>query len=150
MKELQAVLMNEAEITKDEIVSRISSQGKTASGATQNSFDVAPTGPLSVGIYGFRYAGVMERGRGRGGIPAGFVHVLDRWARAKGITFTTDSDRSRFLYATARQIAEHGFNPSYYRDIFTTPLENLANRLPLSLADAFVAAVDNRVFTKRP
>lgn len=149
MKELETVLMSEAEITKEEIVGRIVSQGKTASGATQNSFYVAPSGRMSVGIYGFRYAGVMERGRGRGGIPAGFVHILDRWARAKGITFATDSDRSRFLYATAKQIAQQGFNPSYYRDIFTTPLENLANRLPLSLADAFVAAVDNRIFTKR-
>ena len=147
MSKLDDILLEELGRTRAEIQTRIITERKRASGDTGASMREVPLSPGRAGIEGFRYAGVMEKPRKPGKVPADFVQILTKWANVKGLSgrFQSQSDFDRFIYNTYQMIKARGFNPAFTKDIFTTPLENLANRLPLAIGDQFVAELINKI-----
>lgn len=151
MSRIDDILLEELGRTRAEIQSRIVAEGKEASGKTRQSMQEVALGSQHAGIEGFQYSGVMERGRLPGRVPADFVQKLTEWATVKGIAsrFTSAAEFHRFIYNTHQAIKTEGFNRAFTKDIFATPLENLANRLPLVLADEYVSEITNKVFEWR-
>lgn len=147
----EELLLEQMSITRAEIQGRIITQRKYVEGNTYKSMKEVPLGFGRVGIEGVYYAGVMERPRRAAPVPADFVQILTRWANVKGISarFESKADFDRFIYNTYRAIRTRGFNNQYTRDIFTTPLENLANRLPLLLIEQFTTEITDRIWQLR-
>ena len=50
-------------------------------------------------LIGKSYSGVLERGRRAGGVPKNFRAIIIKWATAKGISFSSDSDRALICWA---------------------------------------------------
>lgn len=147
MSKVDDILLSELGKTRAEIQTRIVSEGKEASGKTGQSMKEVSLGRARAGIEGFRYAGVMEKARRPGAVPADIQIIIRQWAISKGIASRMSaSELSRFIYNTARSMKAVGANPRFTRDIFATPLQNLENRLPLVLGEEFVAEILNNVF----
>lgn len=147
----EELLLEQMSVTRAEIQGRILSERKYVEGGMSRSMKEVPLGFGRAGIEGVYYAGVMERPRRPAPVPADFVQILTRWANVKGISarFESKADFDRFIYNTYRAIRTKGFNTEYTRDIFTTPLENLANRLPLLLTEQFTTEITDRIWQRR-
>jgi hypothetical protein len=144
----EELLLEQMSITRAEIQGRIITQRKYAEWNTYKSMKEVPLGFGRAGIEGWQYSGVLERPRKPDFVPADFVQILTRWANVKGISarFESKADFDRFIYNTHRAIREKGFNNRYTRDIFTTPLENLGNRLPLLLTEQFTTQITDKIW----
>jgi len=151
MTNVDDILLTELSRTRAEIQTRIITERKQASGDISRSMRELSLGPARAGIEGVYYAGVMERPRKPNPVPADFVRILTRWANVKGLSsrFESQAEFSRFIYNTYQAIKHQGFNPLFTKDIFTTPLQNLSNRLPLALGDHFVTELTNKIFEWR-
>ena len=150
MSKVDEILLEELAKTRAEIQTRMITERKYVSGSISRSLKEVSLGSSWAGIEGAYYAGVLERPRKPGAIPADFMQTLTIWANTKGISsrFGSQADFSRFIYNTAMAIKRAGFNPSYVKDIFTTPFQNLANRLPLSIGDELVTQITDKVWQK--
>ena len=146
MTNTDRIMLDELRQTRFEIQARIISERKEASGKTRESMAEKGIGPGHAGIEGFAYAGVMEKGRRPGKIPAAFYRKIMEWARYKGISFGSEEELQRFAINTAKAISARGMNPIFFKDIFTSPLESLSNRLPLRLGDEYISELINSVF----
>lgn len=96
---------------KDEIVGNIESNGITASGRTQRSFEVVE---YDGGVRLIAKAGdrapipTLEVGREGGKIPKGFYLILAQWSRDKGLSFSSERERMTFAYFLSKRIAQEG------------------------------------------
>lgn len=50
----------------------------------------------------------LEIGRAGGRVPKGFYYIIREWSREKGLSFSSESERSTFAYFVARKIARTG------------------------------------------
>lgn len=151
MSRVDEILLDELSSTRAEIQGRIVTERKYVEGGISRSLKEVPLGIGRAGIEGVYYAGVMERPRRPSPVPADFVRILTRWANVKGISarFEGKADFDRFIFNTYRAIRTKGFNNLYTRDIFTTPLENLANRLPLLLTEQFTTEITDKIWQSK-
>lgn len=129
---------------KVEIQANMASKGINASKRTSRSFKVEkqPKGmqlvlkhnigvevPCKPNGFGSVFAGVapletLEIGRPGGKVPKGFYYLIKQWSRDKGLSFSSESDRQRFSYFTARKIAKSGTRRSKSPEkVYSTPVE---------------------------
>lgn len=52
--------------------------------------------------------GQLEDGRRLGKVPKGFSDIIYEWSKQRGISFTSEKERRRFAFLTARKIANEG------------------------------------------
>ena len=128
---------------RSDVRARMDAEHKNATRRAYNSFEVVRLGAGHWGMEGWRYSGVMERGReAHKNLPKEIIANLQMWARAKGLTLT-----ERMVKSIAHRIFELGMHPDYFvEDLFTRPWESLTNELPLALGDEFIAQLKNQVF----
>ena len=136
---------------KDNIISRHVAAGQVASGRTKAGFEVKMLTPTHGQLWGNSYSGVLERGRRSGKTPKEFRLIIERWAIAKGITFSSEADRSRFAYFVAQKIRREG--TKLYRsggsiDIFSSAIEEMKETLTKELEVTYQQEVKNQIFTK--
>lgn len=136
---------------KDNIISRHVAAGQVASGRTKAGFEVKMLTPLHGQLLGYSYSGVLERGRKSGKTPKEFRLIIERWAIAKGITFSSEADRSRFAYFVAQKIRREG--TKLYRsggsiDIFSSAIEEMKETLTKELGVTYQQEIKNQIFTK--
>ena len=136
---------------KDNIISRHVAAGQVASGKTKAGFEVKMLTPLHGQLWGYSYSGVLEQGRRGGKTPKKFRLIIERWAIAKGITFSGEADRSRFAYFVAQKIRREG--TKLYRtggsiDIFSSAIEEMKETLTKELGVTYKQEIKNQIFTK--
>ena len=136
---------------KDNIISRHVAAGQVASGRTKAGFEVKMLTPNHGQLWGNSYSGVLEQGRRPGKTPKEFRAIIERWAIAKGITFSSEADRSRFAYFVAQKIRREG--TKLYRsggsiDIFSSAIEEMKETLTKELGVTYQQEIKNQIFTK--
>ena len=136
---------------KDNIISRHVAAGQVASGRTKAGFEVKMLTPTHGQLLGYSYSGVLEKGRRGGKTPKEFRLIIERWAIAKGITFSSEADRSRFAYFVAQKIRREG--TKLYRtggsiDIFSSAIEEMKETLTKELGVTYQQEIKNQIFTK--
>ena len=151
MEEGNSVLQNAIENLKDNIISRHIAAGQVASGRTKAGFEIKMLTPLHGQLWGYSYSGVLEQGRRGGKTPKEFRLIIERWAIAKGITFSSEADRSRFAYFVAQKIRREG--TKLYRsggsiDIFSSAIEEMKETLTKELGVIYKQEIKNQIFTK--
>ena len=145
------ILQNNIEKLKDNIISRHIAAGQVASGRTKAGFEIKMLTPLHGQLWGYSYSGVLEKGRKAGKTPKEFREIIERWAIAKGITFSSEADRSRFAYFVAQKIRREG--TKLYRsggsiDIFSSAIEEMKETLTKELGVIYQQEIKNQIFTK--
>ena len=145
------ILQNNIEKLKDNIISRHVAAGQVASGRTKAGFEVKILTPNHGQLLGYSYSGVLEQGRRGGKIPKEFRLIIERWAIAKGITFSSEADRSRFAYFVSQKIRREG--TKLYRsggsiDIFSSAIEEMKETLTKELGATYQIEIKNQIFTK--
>jgi hypothetical protein len=136
---------------KANIISRHVDAGQVASGRTKAGFEVKMLSPYHGQLLGYSYSGVLERGRKPGRIPKEFRAIIERWAVAKGISFNSDADRSRFAYFVAQKIQREGtklFRSGGTVDVFSSALVSFTDLLATEALDAFEIEVKNQIFIR--
>lgn len=134
---------------KQNIINRHISAGQVASGRTKAGFEVRMKSAFRGQLVGKSYSGVLERGRRAGGVPKNFRTIIIKWAAAKGITFSSDSDRARFAYFVAKKIREQGtlmYRQGREEDIFTTVINRFEDMLSIEIGKLLEEEVRNEVF----
>lgn len=144
-------LESHLEELKNNIINRHIDAGQVASGRTKAGFEVKMLTPSHGQLLGYSYSGVLERGRRPGKTPKEFRDIIARWATAKGISFSSEADRSRFAYFVAQKIQREG--TKLYRsggsiDIFTSALESFKDEISAEALNTFATEVKNQIFTK--
>lgn len=129
------ITKNIIEITREpsedlvrKIQQRHRAAGQEATGKTSALLRVEHTGK-GFQLIGWTYSGTYEEGRKPGKMPP--MEGLIEWAKAKGLTFKSDSQARSWAYCVARKIAREG-TERYRRasrgnkeDIFTTPINEM-------------------------
>lgn len=131
------------------IINRHISAGQVASGRTKAGFEVKMLSPFRGQLLGYKYSGVLERGRRAGKIPKDFMAIIAKWAAVKGITFNSDKDRARFVYFVAKKIREQGtmmYRQRREEDIFTTATLRFEDILSIEIGALLEEEVKNKVF----
>ena len=151
--EISDILKEELETLKTDIIARHEQSGQVASGDTKASFNEYLTSGYSGVLEGAAYVGVLERGRRAGKVPYDFKDILQRWAQAKGLAFSTQADFNRFAYFVTKKIREEG--TELYRtgkmhnnqepDIFTTPIAEFTERLSSKVAIFFETEIKKQI-----
>jgi hypothetical protein len=124
-----------------DIIQASEDAGQRATGRTYSRIttDEAWEGETLTGeVTGPDYFHTLLVGRGPGKVPAGFVTIIEDWARAKGIVFQSAQDARRFAYATARKIREEGtrmFRNAQYIDLVDEPAKTFETWLSQQLDD---------------
>lgn len=130
------------------ITERQRKAGAWATGRTAGLYEVRVR-PDGGELWGAAYAGVLERGRRPGKVPYNFEALLRRWAEAKGITFADERDAMRWARAVAWKIRREGtelYRTGGTRDIFTTPIQEMTDRLVKDLGAFYEAEIKAKIF----
>lgn len=147
MVQVSDILRNELEQLKSDIIRRHEEVGQVASGRTRAAFEVKVSDSNGQ-LLGNSYAGVLERGRRGGKVPYDFKDILLRWAEAKGIYFTNNTEARRWAWFVTQKIRREG--TALYRsgqtvDIFTTPIADFTERLSKQLAAGYRSEIINSI-----
>lgn len=149
MAEINDILKQHLTNIKDRIAERMAVNQRNASGRSVASLKVE-VGDGHAVLWGAKSFLAMERGRGPGAIPMGFVEIIMAWAKAKGISakaksgqkMTQESAMRSFAGAVAYSIMKKGtklHRTKQYDDIFTTvlneELEKMSNAMAINLLD---------------
>ena len=130
MADVRTILTDRLERIKQRITDNLSQ--RKASGRTAASLQlvVSDTGGA---IYGASHLLSLERGRGPGKIPYGFVDIIKQWIQDKGLSVTSkrpnasaESALNSMAGAIAYSIMKKGttqFQKGRYEDIYTTAIE---------------------------
>lgn len=133
----------------EDVKKRSISAGQKVTGRTLASLKVIKINDNHIQIEGFDYIGTLEVGRKGGKIPYNFKQILIDWAKAKGITFSSDAQRNSWAWFTAKKIARQGTqrnkNP---QDIFTTPLADLTKEVERQASIFYEEKIINSIYTK--
>ena len=145
---IQDIIDENLQKLKQEIIDRHVAAGQVASGKTKDSFQV-DTQELSGQLLGPQWAGVLERGRKPGKVPANFRDILIRWAAAKGITFQSESQAKSWAYFVSKKIRAEG--TELYRsgatvDIFTTAVDEMEKSLTEEISQMFQQEIIKNIF----
>ena len=142
------IIYEELQTLEQDIVLRHEQAGQVASGKTRASFLV--TADLTSGqLTGNSYVGVLERGRKPGGVPKDFIDIIQRWAQAKGISFSDEKQFNRWANAVKWKIIREGtklYRSGQNQDIFETPIAQFSQRLPARIANYYTDEITNEIF----
>ncbi len=134
---------------KNRIAERMASSRRNASGRSVASLKME-VGDGHATLWGAKSFLVMEKGRGPGAVPAGFIEIIMAWAKAKGISANAKSGQNMsqesamrsFAGAVAYNIMKKGtkiHRTKQYDDIFTTvlneELKKMSDAMAISLLD---------------
>lgn len=145
---VEIIIAQELDKLRDDIIRRHEQAGQVATGRTRESFQVRLTGPMSGELTGATYAEVLERGRGPGKVPADFKNILARWATAKGITFSNETDFNRWAYFVSKKIREEG--TTLYRsgqtvDVFQSAIEDFAGKIVPRISQFYATEIQRQI-----
>lgn len=89
--------------------------------------EAADTAPIPTLEFG-------RRGGGNPPVPRGFYYIIREWTRAKGINFSSESERGTFAYFLARKIAREGTRRNQMpADVYSTPVMNARERIEMAV-----------------
>lgn len=151
MATIQEILTTRLNNIKSRIIRNMTEQKRMASGRSAASLRVEVQGNHGI-LWGAKSFLSMERGRGAGKIPLGFVAIIKQWAIDKGISVSArsklgkpmsrESALNSFAGAVAYSIMKKGtrlHRSRKYDDIFTTvlneELEKMGEDLNINLLD---------------
>ena len=156
------ILTQRLERIKTKVQERILQEGRSASGKTASSLNVVING-LKGTLYGSKSMLAIERGRGPGRVPHGFVGIIREWIKAKGITVKpipskrassiTPEERglNSMAGAIAYTIMKKGtrlHRDKSYNDIYTSALneelEEMAGEISLGVAEQ-ISTINERM-----
>lgn len=144
------IIKEELEQLKQDIVFRHTQAGQVASGKTRDSFEVVIESETSGVLLGNSYVGVLEYGRKPGKVPYDFKDILKRWAVAKGITFSSETDFNRWAYFVAQKIRKEGtklYRSGIKEDIFETSINQFSDRLSSRISAFMETEIENNIFS---
>ena len=147
MVQVSDILRKELEQLKSDIIRRHEEVGQVASGRTRAAFEVRVS-DYNGQLLGNSYVGVLERGRRGGKVPYDFKDILLRWAEAKGIYFANNTDARRWAWFVTQKIRREGtklYRSGQTVDIFTTPIEEMTERLADKLAGLYTNEITNTI-----
>lgn len=153
MPTINDLLKSHLENVKTNIAERMAANGRNASGKSIASLRVEVMDGNGV-LWGSKSFLAMERGRGPGAIPIGFVEIIMAWAKAKGISAYSkagvrqdnDTAMRSFAGAVAYNIMKKGtrlFRNKQYNDIYTSVLKEELDKM----SEAMVINLLNQVST---
>lgn len=149
MADINEILRLHLTNVKNRIAERMASSHRNASGRSTASLKVEVDDGHAV-LWGAKSFLVMEKGRGPGAVPAGFIKIIMDWAKAKGISANAKSGQNAskesairsFAGAVAYNIMKKGtkiHRTKQYDDIFTTvlneELEKMSDAMVVNLLD---------------
>lgn len=157
MPTIDELLKSHLENVKTKIAERMASSGRNASGKSVASLRVEVNDSHGI-LWGSKSFLAMERGRGPGAIPMGFVEIITAWAKAKGISAYSkagvrqdkDTAMRSFAGAVAFNIMKKGtrlFRNKQYNDIYTSALneelDKMKDAMVINLLDQVSTINDN-------
>lgn len=157
MPTINDILKSHLENVKTNIAERMAASGRNASGKSVASLRVEVSDGHGI-LWGSKAFLAMERGRGPGAIPMGFVEIIMAWAKAKGISAHSkagvrqdkDTAMRSFAGAVAYNIMKKGtrlFRNKQYNDIYTSvlkeELDKMSEAMVINLLDQVSTINDN-------
>lgn len=126
---------------RQDIVNASIAANQRATGRTYEKITVENVSLTHGELWAPSYVSVLEDGRRPGKVPYDFERILQEWAEAKGLQFSS-------YYMLAKKIREEG--TSLYRsgdkpDIFEGPLENFKRWLSEQLAEYYKVEITNLI-----
>lgn len=158
MADTNEILKEHLTNIKNRIAERMASSHRNASGRSVASLKVEVSDGHAV-LWGAKSFLVMEKGRGPGTVPAGFIEIIMDWAKAKGISANAKSGKNvskesamrSFAGAVAYNIMKKGtkiHRTKQYDDIFTTvlneELDKMSDAMTISLLDQISTINDSK------
>ena len=146
--DVQQILNEEMQVLEADIILRHEQAGQVASGKTKASFELKIS-PFTGQLLGANYVGVLERGRKPGGLPKDFIDILQRWATAKGISFSDEKQFNRWANAVKWKIIREGsklYRSGQKQDIFETPIANFQDRFSNRIVNYYQNEIANEIF----
>lgn len=144
----EAIISEELEACKRDIIEASTKAGQKASGKTYENIQLADVSEAGGKIVGPSYVGVLAKGRKPGKVPHDFPAIIKQWARYKGISFATERDFDRWARAVAWKIRREGTglwqdmgSQGLEVDIFYTPIQEFIKRITERLGGTFTAEV---------
>ncbi len=149
MAEIKDILKQHLTIIKNRIAERMALSKRNATAKSVASLKVE-IGDGHAILWGAKSFLAMERGRGPGAIPMGFIDIIQAWAKAKGIAAkakvgqnqTQESAMRSFAGAVAYNIMKKGtklHRTKQYDDIFSTvlneELDKMSDAMAINLLD---------------
>ncbi len=130
------------------IADNIARNGQAASGRTQQSLHVVEDDD-SVTLYGREGFHSLERGVSPEEVKKdimSFSRILYLWSQDKGISFSSDKERSSFAYLLARKIKREG--TALYRDggradVYSNEIPTTVQRIRQRISAAFRLMVES-------
>lgn len=148
MEELTAILLEELEIFRNDVIQRSKDAGQEASGNTYNNIvvHVEQTDRLRGYVTAPSYFYTLIRGRGPGGVPMNMAEIIMEWAQHKGISFDSPESLLRFARAVAWTIRREG--TQLYRDhlaidLIDTPAREFYERMRTRITRAYRLQIIN-------
>ncbi|WP_277099091.1 hypothetical protein [Coprobacter secundus] len=134
MEKVIEIISQELETLKNRIIDNIYRTKRNASGKTINSLRVEASGNEGI-LFGRKYFGTLETGRGPGKIPKDFQSIIAQWAVDKGLFSPDDYKLKTFSYFVSKKISDKGTklfrnggdNEVYSQEIPKT-IENIGDR----------------------
>ena len=149
--DLSKVIQEELNQLRVDIINAHISAGQKASGKTSESLSVENITSDSGEIWGTKYIGVLETGRKGGKVPYDFKNILKRWALAKGLSFSSESDFNRWAYFVSQKIKREGtklYLAGGRKDILSQPINNFSERFTKKITSQFEMELTNKIFAK--
>ncbi len=140
MKSISDIITEQLTECQKSIVANHIAAGQVASGRTSGMFEVKNVSMSGGQLWGWKYMGVWETGRKKGGVPP-HVPIL-MWVLNKlGLQGT---EANSMAWAIQYKIAREGSSlhrSGGRKDIFTPPIEKLFNDLPNALGDLLIETI---------
>jgi hypothetical protein len=143
---VKEILNKELNTLKSDIKDRHIKEGQRVTGKTIGTLRTE-TQDMSGQLLGAEYIGVLEKGRKGGKVPSDFKKKLVEWAKAKGITFGSQTELNRFAYFLSKRIQKEGtLTNKHNKDIFTTPIDEFTKRLLKEISAFYVSEIKNIIY----
>lgn len=135
IKGLDEIIYKALQDARIEIIDNMARYGKIVSGKTANALHVE-----GHDLKGPSYFDVMQDGRKGGKVPYDFQTILLKWAKDKGITFSSQADANRWAYFTAKKIREEGtlqYRMHAHNDIYDSVVGVVKGRIAKEIKPIF-------------
>ena len=150
METIREILTDELNKLKEDIIQYQKDTGAWASGDTAKGYEVSVDSEFSGQLLGYKYAGILQTGRGPGKVPYSFKEIIKRWIVAKKIQPKDGKSIDRMAASIAWVIHKKGtalHRDGTERDIFDTPLSEFSERLSNRLSTFYTKEITNNIFT---
>lgn len=149
MADVKTILTNRLERVKQRVTDNLAR--RKSSGKTAATLQVV-AGDMGGSLFGASHLLSLERGRGPGKIPYGFVDIIKEWIQAKGLSVSSrtpsaspESALRSMAGAIAYNIMKKGttqFQKGRYDDIYTTAIEEETRLLSDEVASYIALDID--------